>query len=194
MIEAAEITGDSRHRASGTENLDHVVRVQYPNGWFPNCCLDDDERPLLHTIAYTMEGLLGAGLLLENESYIEACRRPADALLGLQRRDGSLAGRFDSDWRPVASWSCLTGDAQTAIVWFRLFRLTGEGKYFEAGRRMNRFLASTQDLAAADPGIRGGIKGSLPIWQEYGTFEYLNWASKFFADALLLEAAQPSPS
>jgi hypothetical protein len=52
---------------------------------------------------------------------------------------------------------------------------------------MNRYLMSTQDLTARDDGIRGGIKGSDPIHAEYGTYEYLNWAAKFFADALMLE-------
>jgi len=52
---------------------------------------------------------------------------------------------------------------------------------------MNRFLMSTQNLTATNPGVHGGIKGSHPIWAEYAPFEYLNWATKFFADALLLD-------
>ena len=101
--------------------------------------------------------------------------------------DGSLAGRFDSDWNDAAKWSCLTGDAQTAIVWLRLYEATKDPRYLRSAERMNRYLSSTQDLDADDPGIRGGIKGSQPIWGEYGAYEYLNWAAKFFADALMLE-------
>jgi hypothetical protein len=52
---------------------------------------------------------------------------------------------------------------------------------------MNHYLCGTQDLKSSDPGIRGGIKGSQPIWGEYGEYEYLNWAAKFFADALMHE-------
>jgi hypothetical protein len=33
--------------------------------------------------------------------------------------------------------------------------------------------------------VRGGVPGSFPIWGGYGTYEYLNWAAKFLADALL---------
>ena len=104
-----------------------------------------------------------------------------------QRPDGSLDGRFDEDWRECGNWSCLTGDAQTAIVCFRLYEVLGEKKYFEAGLRLNRYLMGTQDLTSGNVGIRGGIKGSCPIWEDYGTYEYLNWAAKFFADALMLE-------
>ncbi len=188
LLDASRITGDPRHREGALRNLRFVLTRQRANGWFEECCLDDNRRPLLHTIAYTMEGLLEAGALAGETSLIDAARRAADALVACQRPDGSLGGRFDAEWRPAARWSCLTGDAQTSIVWLRLGELTGERRYAEAARRMNRYLMSSQDLQAADPGVRGGIKGSDPIYAEYGSHEYLNWAAKFFADALMLEA------
>jgi len=187
MLEAFKITGDGRYRDSAIRNLEFVLSKQYPNGWFPDCCLEDNNNPLLHTIAYTMEGLLEAGVILKEPRYIEAARRTADALLGNQKSDGRLAGRFSAKWEPIGCWSCLTGDAQTALVWFRLFQLTGEQKYLEGGKKINRFLMGTQNLTSRDVGVRGGIKGSHPIWAEYGPYEYLNWAAKFFADSLLLE-------
>jgi hypothetical protein len=187
LLEAFKITCDARYRDSASHNLEFVLSRQNANGWFQDCCLEDNNNPLLHTIAYTMEGLLEAGVILKEPRYIEAARRAADALLGNQKLDGSLAGRFDSQWAPIGHWSCLTGDAQTSIVWLRLFHLTGDSKYLNAARCMNRYLMGTQDLSAIDPGIRGGIKGSHPIWGEYAPYEFLNWAAKFFADALLLE-------
>src|SRR5690349_11059013 len=187
LLEAFEVCGDARYREAAARNLEFVLTRQTPNGWFADCCLDDDARPLLHTVAYTMEGLLEAGVRLKNPAYVDASRRAADALRERQQRDGSLAGRFDASWRPAARWSCLTGDAQLALVWLRLSELTGEPGYRGAAGRMLRFLEATQDLDASDPGVRGGIKGSQPIWGPYGPFEYLNWAAKFFADALLLE-------
>jgi Squalene-hopene cyclase C-terminal domain len=179
LLEAYGITGDSTHRDAVMRNLEFVLTKQRPNGWFDECCLDDNARPLLHTIAYAMEGLLEAGLLLGDERFTGAARLAADALLARQRPDGSLAGRFDSDWSNAAKWSCLTGDAQTAIVWLRLYETTKDPRYLRAAERMNRYLSSTQDLNATDLGIRGGIKGSQPIWGEYGAYEYLNWAAKF---------------
>ena len=187
LLEGYSVTGDERHRDAVVRNLNFVLTKQRPNGWFEECCLDDNDRPLLHTIAYTMEGLLEAGITLENHEFQDAARKAADRLVELQRDDGSLAGRFDQDWGEAATWSCLTGDAQTAIVWFRLYQITGDNTYKDAAKRMNRYLSATQDRRARDEGIRGGIKGSEPIWAEYGTYEYLNWAAKFFADALMLE-------
>jgi hypothetical protein len=187
LLDASLVTGDPRHRDGALRNLRYVLTRQRPNGWFEECCLDDDRRPLLHTIAYTMEGLLEGGAIAGDADLIAAARRAADALLARQRPDGSLSGRFDDQWQATARWSCLTGDAQTAIVWLRLGEITGEGRYVEGGQRLNRYLMSTQDLGATDPGVRGGIKGSDPIYGEYGSHEYLNWAAKFFADALMLE-------
>jgi hypothetical protein len=187
LLEAFRVTGDPAHRDAAIRNLDFVLTKQRPNGWFEDCCLEDNRRPLLHTLAYTIEGLFEAGAVLSEDRFRDAARLAADALVTRQRPDGSLAGRFDAEWNDAARWTCLTGDAQTALVWLRLYETVGDARYLHAAQRMNRYLSSTQDLTAHDGGIRGGIKGSHPITGEYGTYEYLSWAAKFFADALILE-------
>ncbi|HEX7077298.1 MAG TPA: hypothetical protein VF363_02620 [Candidatus Eisenbacteria bacterium] len=187
LLEAWRVTGEARHRDAAVRNLTYVLTRQRANGWFEDCCLSDNRRPLLHTLAYTMEGLLEAGVLLGEERFIEAARRAADGILAAQTRDGRLPGRFDDSWKPAARFGCLTGDAQTAIVGFRLFEIGAGRRYLDAAVRLNGSIRRTQDRTASDPGVRGGVQGSRPIWAEYGTYEYLNWAAKFFADALLLE-------
>ena len=184
------MSGKEAYREAGRKNLEFVLTQQRANGWFDQCCLDDNTRPLLHTLAYTMEGLLEGGVILGDFKFIEAAQKAVDALIARQRTDGSLAGRFDQTWTACGNWSCLTGDAQTAIVCFRLYEIFGDEKYYQAGVRLNRYLMGTQNLTSKNPGICGGIKGSFPIWEDYGTFEYLNWAAKFFADAVMLELAQ----
>lgn len=191
LLEASRVTEQAAHREAAVRNLDFTLTRQEPNGWFAECCLDDDVHPLLHTLAYTMEGLLEAGVVLQAPRFIDAARTAADALLARQRPDGSLAGRFDRAWEPAVRWSCLTGDAQTAIVWLRLHALTRDARYADAATRLIAYLCSTQDLSSANPGIRGGIAGSQPIWGGYGRYEYLNWAAKFFADAVLLALRAP---
>jgi uncharacterized protein YyaL (SSP411 family) len=187
LARAWQVTAESRHRDAAYRNLAFAVTRQRPNGWFEECCLTDNEHPLVHTLAYATEGLLEGGVLLGEPTFVASARRALDALLERQRPDGGLAGRFDSQWQPAADWSCLTGDAQTSICWWRLFEITGEERYREAGRKLNRFLMRTQRLSDPSPGVRGGIKGSHPAWGGYGPYEYLNWAAKFFGDALLLE-------
>jgi hypothetical protein len=45
---------------------------------------------------------------------------------------------------------------------------------------------STQDLITADDDVRGGIKGSNPVWGRYAPMSFPNWAAKFFVDAMWL--------
>ena len=159
LLEAFHVTGDTAHRDAAVRNLDFVLKKQRINGWFEDCCLDDNARPLLHTIAYTMEGLLEAGCLLGEGRFHGPARHSADALLRKQRPDGSLRGRFDSEWNESATWSCLTGDAQTAIVWLRLHEMTGQERYLRAAERTNRYISATQDLGTPDPGSAAVSRG-----------------------------------
>jgi colanic acid/amylovoran biosynthesis glycosyltransferase len=100
--------------------------------------------------------------------------------------DGFLSGRFDADWEPQASWNCLTGSCQIAYVWVRLSKITGQKKYFEAAQKLLGFVKRTQRCrTSTDDPIRGGIKGSHPVWGGYDPFRYPNWAAKFYVDALL---------
>jgi uncharacterized protein YyaL (SSP411 family) len=187
LAETARVSGEWVYADAARRNLDFVLTRQNEAGWFTDNCLTSDEHPLLHTIAYVAEGLLGAGMLLSEPCYVDACRLTAEALAEVQRGDGALAGRYDSRWRPAAGWTCLTGIAQTALVWLRLYLSTKEQRYLDSARAANRYVCGTQDLATQDPGVRGGVKGSQPVWAEYARLMYPNWAAKFLADSLLLQ-------
>jgi hypothetical protein len=70
-------------------------------------------------------------------------------------------------------------------IWIRLYEITGEHYWLEPVPRVLQYLKSTQNRESDDPGLRGGIKGSDPLGGEYGPYEVLSWATKFFIDALL---------
>jgi len=193
LLELGIETGDSVFRDAATRNIEFALGEQLLNGWFKNNCLGDPTRPLLHTIVYAIRGILESGIALKNAAYVAAARRAADALLAKQRADGRLAGRFDEHWEPAAGYSCLTGNAQLAIVWGRLHQVTGDARYLNAMSKANRFLRSVQWLGTGNPGLDGGISGSYPLHGQYGRFEVLSWAVKFFADSLMLEASIAQP-
>jgi hypothetical protein len=189
LLQLAEVSGDARFRQAAIRNVEWALTQQQPNGWFANNCLWDASRPLLHTIAYSLRGILEIGMAIDNPVFIAAARKGADALLERQRPDGSLAGRFDAEWRPAVAYSCLTGNVQMGTVWAGLYRLTADPKYLEGLSRANRFTQSVQFAGTGNPGLDGGISGSFPLHGNYGRFEILNWAVKFFADSLMMEAA-----
>lgn len=184
---AAQVAGDTRYRSVGEKNLRYVIARTFSNGWTQDNCLTDPTKPLLHTIAYTFQGLLEGGLLLNMGEAIECVRVGNQNLAQSFERHGQLYGRYDSSWERMVRWRCLTGEAQTAIVWFRLAQVLGEAVWRERAIALTEQLKRTQALSG-DPNIVGGIKGSHPIYGWYGKDQYLNWAAKFFADALMLES------
>lgn len=189
LLDVYSITSNKIYLTAARKNLDWVLTQQLSNGWFRNngFYFNDNNIPLTHLIAYTIRSLLESGIYLGNKTYIEAAKSAADVLLKLQRDDDSLSGRYNSEWNPAVKWSCLTGDAQISIIWLRLFEITEDSKYLSAAIKMNDYLKTTQSLYSNKKSIRGGIKGSQPIYGGYMRFSYPNWATKFFIDALILE-------
>ena len=107
-------------------NSEFAVSRQMQNGWFRDCCLADAERPLLHTVAYTMQGLIGIGRITGRNEFVDAAARTATALLRLMSPDGYLPGKIDSEFQPAADWCCVTGTAQTSIVCSQWAALRGD--------------------------------------------------------------------
>jgi hypothetical protein len=171
---------------AAVRNAEFAVASQRANGWFENCCLADSRRPLLHTLAYTMQGLVGIGKIANRPDFINAARRTADSVMHLMDESGFIPGMIDQNFHGAANWCCLTGTAQTSVVWSELERLTSDRRYGEAAERANRYLMARHDVANPDLSIRGGLAGSWPVSGAYGRYKILNWATKFFIDALLM--------
>ncbi len=139
----------------------------------------------MHTLAYTVRGLLEGGRVLGDDDLIRSAERCASALVETVRADGWMPGRYAADWSGTVGWSCLTGQAQMVNNWIRLSLIRGESKWLEPVPGVLRFLKGTQNRVHPDPGIRGGLKGSSPVSGAYCRFQILNWATKYLADALM---------
>jgi len=187
LCEAGAALGEERFIQAALRNAEFCLSRQRPNGWLPDCCLSDPLAPLLHTLAYSMQGLIGIGRITGRGDLIEGARLLADAQLRIMRADGFIPGRQYSDFSPAADWCCLTGSAQTSTVWSELYLLTHEEKYRAAVRRVNRYLMARHDIRNPDLRLRGGVPGSWPVWGDYGRLCILDWATKFLVDALALE-------
>jgi hypothetical protein len=172
-------------------NLDWALSQQR-DGWFRHCGFEAGAAPFTHTIAYTLRGLLESAALLKESRYLDAAVIGARAVLPHLRPDGFLAGRIDAAGRPRGRFACLTGNAQMATVWLRLFELTSERGFRAAAEAALRYVMGCQDLATADANIHGAVKGSQPVWGAYSPFTYPNWATKFLIDALLLSRGASS--
>lgn len=186
LLEAARLRPDKPWAAAGLSNIRWAVRQQLPNGWFPSCCLIHPERPLTHTLAYAMRGVLEGYRFSRDPALLDSALLTARALANAMTSDGFLAGTFDCHWRPRSKWSCLTGTVQSAICWLLLFQETGDRFFLDAALRANRYVRRTLHLRGP-AGIHGGVKGSFPVGGAYNPFLYLNCAVKFMIDANTLE-------
>jgi hypothetical protein len=183
----SDYTGDDSYRQAALRAVEAALREQRPNGWFANNCLSHPEAPLLHTIGYTLQGILEVGLLAKSERLVAAVRRGIDPLVERIQPNGFLHGCFYADWEPATWSSCLTGQAQLAVVCYRLFEVSGSPHYREPADRLVNFLKALQCLDSPDPAINGALPGSFPILGSYMPWGYPNWATKYFLDALMLQ-------
>jgi hypothetical protein len=195
---AAQTLGEERFMQAARRGGDWVLAQQNPHGWFEHNGFAEHEIPLLHTISYAIEGLLGVYAYTGEPAYLRASKAALDPLVALHRANG-LAGRLDSCWRATVPWRCVTGDAQIAVVLHRLDRYCpGEG-YAAIARRLIEEVAVMQlsllgrssdsralATCGSNPAI-GGVPGSFPVWDEYSRMVLPNWAAKFYLDALLLQ-------
>lgn len=187
LLALAEVAGDSRFRRCALRYLQWAARCQTENGWLEQCTLEVNEPALTHTLAYAIEGFLEAGILLKDEQWLVIAQKAADILLHRYELRRHLAGTYDWNWHGDRTFACLTGCAQMSRVWGRLFELTTDARYLNAALKLNDFVLAAVDLQSSNPGIRGGVKGSQPIWGAYMTWRLPSWAVKFTLDALFQE-------
>ncbi len=187
MYRFGEIVGERLYQDAAVKVIEAALRQQQSNGWFAHNCLTQSAAPLTHTIGYTLQGVLEVGVAAQRPDFVAAARTGVDPLVARVDRHGLLAGRYYADWEPGAFSSCLTGNAQIAIVCYRLAELTGESKYRRAGDTLVDALKALQETDSSNVALNGAIAGSFPLFGGYMRAGYPNWATKYFVDALLLQ-------
>ena len=185
LLQLDRVSPDADLVAVARANLDWALAEQR-DGWFRHCAFKPGVPPYTHTIAYAIRGLLESGRLLDDERYVRGGAAAALAARGLLREDGFLPGQVDEEGRPRATYCCLTGNCQLAICWAKLYESTGDESWKRAATQALDYVISRQDVETRDPGVRGAIAGSYPIWGRYAPLSYPNWATKFFVDAMIL--------
>lgn len=167
-------------------NLDWALTQQTGSGWYATNAFTPNQSPFTHTIAYAIRGFLESGILLSEERYINSALIAARGLAKVLRSDGWLAGTYTDHWQAAANYSCLTGIAQMSLNWTRLAQDCSADDLREPAQRTITYLKKNQRIQHPDDIVCGAIAGSAPIWGGYSRFEFPNWATKFYADALMM--------
>lgn len=185
-----KITGIEIYKEKALKNLYWIInKKQLPNGWFEDCdnSIKRNDKPILHTISYTIDGLLDSGILINDQKLIDAAIKSADKLFEIFNKLKYLKGRYDSNWNGT-NYIITTGCAQIAIVWMKIYKLTGNVQYLNAAMKMNDILIFIQDRKIKESSnTKGALPGSYPIVGKYEPFAFPNWATKYFVDSLFLE-------
>jgi len=185
------MTAMEKFRKHAVRNLEWIVNErQRENGWFEDCdnTVKHNHRPILHTIAYTIDGLFDSGIYLNEKKYVDAAKKASEVLRGKFEKDGFLHGRYDNNWQG-SEHPILTGCAQMSIIWLKMAHYSGNRNFADSAVKMNNLLVNLQSrkFKNESPDTAGAISGSYPLWGRYEPFAYPNWATKYLADALMLE-------
>lgn len=205
-------------REAALRNIEWMLSHVDPNGFFDQCAFDplrpgqkytimrkiksilhDKNYPSfftkssLHTIAYTIQGLLESSWILDHVVG-ERCALKAAEILAEHILQGNIAGYYGPGWEKESSSICLTGTAQMAVVWMRLYE-KGYQHYLSPASRAVEILMESQQITTRRRELQGAVAGSSPIYGLYLPFRYPNWAAKFAVDAyLFLLLIQTDPS
>lgn len=180
-------TGEPGLKEAAVRNLAWVEGRQTANGWFTEAdnTVKHNDRPIIHTLAYTIDGLAECGDLLADPQWTEMAEAAARPLRNRFLQHGVLRGRYDRSWNGSEAL-ITTGGAQLAVAWQRLARAGMDSAYAHAAARMRGLLVALQACTAeGPPDGRGALTGSHPLWGRYEKFACPNWATKYLADALL---------
>ena len=184
MLEAAKLTGETRHQESAIKFLRWAANRQQDNGYFLNCELIPNSDPVLHTLVYVLEGFLMAYQSTGDNEWLDVLMRGAKPLLRVHLdRDLVPRSQYNSQWEVTNPEKCIPGLAQWAGLCLELHGLTKDGEWLAAAQLSLYYLKSKQLRGSGI--LRGALPASVPLWGYYHPLMLPNWTVKFFADALL---------
>lgn len=179
ILQQVEVTDKMR------KAIEYYAAQVQPNGAVKNWAFAHDELAYTHTIAYTLRGFLECGALLNDQQLLTKARFIGDRIVELYKIHQKIAGRYDENWRGDYGFECVTGNAQLAIAFARLYQLSGDENYFNIAKKIFSKTVHYQKLMPL-LNLYGAIPGSAPIWGAYQRFSFPNWAAKFYLDAFLI--------
>lgn len=198
LLRLFELTGKRQYLETAEKNIKWVLAQQNKNAWFENCGFNDD-MPIMHVLVYTLRGLLECHSMNIPEinkldilpKLLETTKRINEFINDkpVRKTKGLIPTAFQNNWLTNTNHSCLTGNAQYAIYLYRLSQITTENSYAAYADVVVSALKRTQLISKNDneQNIAGAIPGSYPIYVGYCPNSFPNWATKFFADALLMK-------
>ena len=190
LADVGAATGERRFVDHVDKHLDWVMAQRADDSaWFDRTGFTAGEQALriadLHTTAYTLAGMLGCAAVCEREDVTQAAAAAAREVGATLDRLGWLPGVVDHQWQARADSSCLTGNVQMALVWYRLADMDGHADWLRWADKAIDLAKAGQLVDCACDGLRGGLPGCTPMWGWYNDGSVMSWSAKFLIDALI---------
>lgn len=191
LLKLWHLTGHEHWKDAACRTLDWVCTIQGLRGDFPQWQM----APLCmtHTHCYATEGLLYAGLILDNDRYLTAGIRGAEWLRMAQRRSGALYRNYtiSTTGSPQpAKWLShlhVGPVAQAARIWWVACQITPGRPWTEAAARALVFLSKVQEIWK-NPTFCGAFPHSVRIFglHRRKNTHYSPWEAMFAYEAVRL--------
>ncbi len=193
LLEVWKRTNMNAFKDAATRGLDVISRLQTKNGWFDRCNGSEtshEPTALTHHLGYTLEGFLRAGQILNYNNYFECARRTSERLLSRVEVNRRLAAEYGPHWEEIPMSKgriniCVTGCSQVARVFDMIAQKTRDLRYLNASAKLIDFVSAVGALDSQDQSMKNGTPGSYPIYGNYQSFQFVNWAAKYHADAIM---------
>ncbi len=198
LLRLYQLTEKIQYLNIAEKNIKWVLEQQNANGWFENCGFDDN-MPIMHVIVYTLRGLLEChNMNIESINKLKILQKlikPTNKInefisnQPVRNIAGLIPTSFQNNWFTQDNHSCLTGNAQYAIYLYRLSQINNDSLHSEYADIIVSSLKRTQKISVNKnvQNINGAIAGSYPINLGYCPLSFPNWATKFFADAIMMK-------
>ena len=177
--------GKDEYKQFGIKIGNSVIKKQNQKGWYEGADFKQFEGSLLHTIAYTIDGMWDLGEVLCKQEFMNSAKKALDGVLSVMDERGFVPGSLDKEWKGTVEWACLTGIAQIGVTAIKAYKKYGDKKYLECAERAKEYLKVCQNNLDPEFGGLGAIWGSWPISGGYEPYQALNWPVKYFADLLM---------
>ena len=167
LLTLGRLLGEKKYENVALANADWTVAQQVANGFFLNNVFEPGCNANTHGIAYVLQGLIEIHCISGGASYLAAVRRAAEQLVSVYASQAPASlSEIGENWEFAARHLCLTGYAQLAIVFFKLYGLDGDKRFLNAELNLLDDVAATQNLMSPEKPYYGGIKGSRPYLRQ----------------------------
>ncbi|HQX43118.1 MAG: hypothetical protein KA251_00095 [Saprospiraceae bacterium] len=169
-------------REKATESLDLLWENTNNYYSFKDWGFNPSKPGLSHTIAYTIEGFIESGVVLNRQEMINYCLNSLEVLCKVIKKDGRLAAKYNTRWQACSFSKCVTGQAQIISLLAKAFQISPNSIYKSTALTLMEEMINWQ-IKLINKSHNGAFPASMPIYGAYFPFRYVNWTNKFFLDA-----------